>query len=225
MTYCRRLDFMSSSERARFLETEAQYNEAVARGDDDAYDIMKSLPRYSRESVNRMNDCIIDNCNSVAREGDTIVFQGDIIFGEYARLRELRRRIVCRDLRMIWGNHDKRLRKLWEADKTVFYDLFSSCKDVDTIRYNNQKIWVSHYAHAVWDQSHRGVWHCYGHSHANFEHWREEHMPHAKMIDVGIDYRARLGHGYSLWSVDDLRERFENLDGQSVDHHRPGDGK
>lgn len=220
MTYCRRIEFMSRQERELFLETEARYFEARDAGDPNAYDMMKGL-RYSRETVNRMNDAIIDECNAKAGPGDTIAFLGDIIFGDYSRLRELRSRIRCRDLRMIWGNHDKRLRELWERDNSVFSGVFSQCCDVTTLRFNNQKIWVSHFAHAVWDQSHRGVWHCYGHSHSNFEHWREEHMPNAKMVDVGIDNRAKMGHGYTLWSFDDLREWMNARDGESVDHHKP----
>jgi calcineurin-like phosphoesterase family protein len=205
LTYCRRLEFMSQGERDRFFEVEEKYKEATARQEPDSYRIMKSLT-YSRESVDRMNDAIIENCNAKVGVGDIIVFVGDIIFGDYYRLKELRSRIKCRDFRMIWGNHDKRLKKLWEKDKSVFYDIFSQCRDVTMINYNNQKIWVSHFAHAVWDQLHYGVWHCYGHSHSNFASWREEHMPKAKMVDVGIDYRAKLGKGYTLWSFDDLKQ-------------------
>ncbi len=54
-------------------------------------------------------------------------------------------------------------------------------------RARTRRVFLSHYGHVVWHHSHRGVYHLYGHSHGNLEAWRDEHMPSALALDVGVD--------------------------------------
>ena len=246
LTYCRRLEFMNEGERQNFLQMEQLYQQGEVE-----YDAVRSL-RYSRETVDRMNSSIIDNTNAVVGENDDLWIAGDIIFGSVWRLKHLLDRIVCRNIHIVWGNHDKDMRHLmrpdrfhkdllekvlggevsqesaleqWQrheketTDRRFLELLIRSFHDTVTIRWEGQKILITHTAHAVWDKSHRGVWHCYGHSHGNFEHWREEHLPNAKMVDIGIDYRARLGYGYTPWSFEELKGFMDGQSGQAVDHH------
>lgn len=44
------------------------------------------------------------------------------------------------------------------------------------------RIWLSHYAHRVWPQSHYGSFHLYGHSHGNLPDDER-----SLSFDVGID--------------------------------------
>lgn len=87
------------------------------------------------------------------------------------------------------------------------------------VNVNGQSITMNHYAQAVWDKNAHGAWHLYGHSHGNFETWREEHLAEAKLLDVGVDYRAKLGKGYTPWSFDDIRRFMDSRNGEAVDHH------
>jgi len=244
LTYCRRLEFMNEGEKENFLQTERLYQQGEVE-----YDAMRSL-RYSHETVDRMNSAIIDGVNEAVGENDDLWIGGDIIFGSIHRLKDLLDRIVCRNIHIVWGNHDKNLRYAmrpdkfhrsllervlsgqisqefaldeWEtyetehADQRLLEEMFKSFQDTAMVRWEGQKIFITHTAHAVWDGSHRGIWHCYGHSHGHFEYWREEHLSNAKMLDVGIDYRAQLGFGYTPWSFEELKKVMDGHDGQAVD--------
>lgn len=230
-TYCGRIDFMNEVEKRNFLDAEKRIAELLSqlnRCDIDrvrrslqddleaARKAMRNL-RYSWETIEFMNSTIIDNCNAVADIDDHIIMLGDVIFGEIDQLRRLRARINCRNIYLFFGNHDKDIRYYWERGE--LRDVFKTCRDVDTINVNGQKIWASHYAHLTWNGSHHGVWHTYGHSHSTLEQWRDNNLPHAKMVDVGIDYRAKLRKGYTPWKIDELRKYMDSKDGQVVDHH------
>ena len=241
LTYCRRLEFMNEEEKQNFLQTEALWKSGEVE-----YQAMRSL-QYSRETVDRMNNSIIDNTNAVVGKCDDLWIVGDIHFGSIGKLKHLLDRVVCRNIHIVWGNHDKNLRSLmysdrfcrnllesflggdvsqeavrerWEkyeieqTDRRILEGMFRSFHDTAMIRWKGQKIFVSHTAHAVWDKSNRGVWHCYGHSHGNFESWREQHMPNAKMVDVGIDNRAQLGYGYTPWTFEELKKFMDGRSGK-----------
>jgi calcineurin-like phosphoesterase family protein len=176
----------------------------------------------------------------------------------------LRKQIVCRHINLVFGNHDKNIKK-WHryyrisqstrtpeivfklrqilddlangavtperarqlANKIEVYNplegIFDFIYDYAKVNIDGQEMFLNHFAQAVWDKSSHGVWHLYGHSHANFEPWRETHLNRAKMIDVGIDYRFQLGYGYTPWTVPELSAWMREREGQSVDHHH-GDG-
>ena len=226
LTYCGRTEFMTPVEQERYLEAKdkvVKVEKLVNTGERSWQDlkVVKEAMRkllYCRETVDRMDTFIIDDVNSKAQQGDEIWHHGDVgFFGSVERFLKLRNRIVCRNIHLIWGNHDKDIRH-W-AKNGLINGAFKSYHDIAVIRWQGQKIVGCHTAFLAWEGSGRGVWHTYGHSHANLESWREEHLPRAKMVDVGVDYRAKLGKGYTMWSYMELQKYMESKEGQAVDHH------
>jgi calcineurin-like phosphoesterase family protein len=239
LKFCGRLEFMSKSEAKEWKKLEDEYGSNSRE--------LKGI-KISRESVERMNDGIIDKINEKVKEKDTLWFLGDIGMINLNRARQLRYRINCRNINMVWGNHDKTLRRIHKLREKIgnstdevsipqewidhiknhgkipqspLFEIFSNVYDQVTVTCNSQKITLNHYARAVWNSSHHGVWSLYGHSHSNFEPWREKHLPSAKTLDVGIDNRHKLGYpSYSPWSMEELSDFMNNKIGQSVDHHK-----
>lgn len=211
-TYCRRLEFMNEGEQKNLSEVEAQEGK-IEPG--EYRELLRQL-RYSKETIDRMNSAIIDNCNATAGPDDVIFIVGDVIFGEINQLRQFRQRIICRHINLIFGNHDKEIKRLWRIGE--LRDVFDSAQDVARINVDGQGVWLSHYAHVTWDKAHHGIWHCYGHSHGTLEKWREKNMPNARAIDVGIDYRAALGKGYTLWTFPELKRYMDSKNGKPVDY-------
>ena len=41
----------------------------------------------------------------------------------------------------------------------------------------------------------------HGHCHNNMDNWKNEHMPKAKILDVGVD-----GHNFKPWSFEEIKE-------------------
>lgn len=123
-----------------------------------------------------MNDCLIKNFNSIVKPCDTTYILGDFTMKcSYENLSFLMNRLNGAK-HCILGNHDS---------KKHFMQMLSEgiIKSVDQaigISINGQYIWMSHYAHRVWNQSHHGAWHIYGHSHGSLP-------PIGLSWDVGVD--------------------------------------
>ncbi len=164
-------------------------------------------------AVNRMDALLIDNINSIVGPRDRLWVLGDFCVGQRQPAQaasQYLNRLVCKDVHLVWGNHDRR----------SIAGLFASTQDLVRIRVDGQKIVLCHYAMAVWEGSHRGTWQLYGHSHANAESWLDEHMPGRRSIDVGVDNANRLLGQYRPWSFEEIRSFLEDKTGCSIDHHQ-----
>jgi calcineurin-like phosphoesterase family protein len=120
---------------------------------------MKEL-KISRETTDRMTDSIIENTNAVVGENDSLVLLGDFCWTPVNNRREIAReylkRINCRNVFLIWGNHD---------DRRALSGLFNACYDQYIFTVDGQKIFTSHYPCRSWDRSTHGSWMLYGHVH------------------------------------------------------------
>jgi calcineurin-like phosphoesterase family protein len=64
-------------------------------------------------------------------------------------------------INLIRGNHDDKV--AWRHR-----DLFDEAHEARYLRINKDvRVYLSHYAHRVWRNSHRGAFHLYGHSHGS----------------------------------------------------------
>jgi calcineurin-like phosphoesterase family protein len=81
-------------------------------------DIVRPLTTWQREiedldfdcrqfnSLEEMNDQIVNRLNEKVSEEHLLIIVGDIAFGGIQRLYELRGRINCRNVYIVQGNHD-----------------------------------------------------------------------------------------------------------------------
>lgn len=175
-----------------------------------------SFWKMTREAIDMMNDTIINNINSIVGENDILWHMGDFAFApkdSYARTCEnYRRRIKCKNMNIIWGNHD---------EPHLIHHLFKETHKLHDIYVPNERfrIVLCHYAMAVWEGSHRGNWQLYGHSHMSAEPWLNKVMPGRRSVDVGVDNANLLFGSYSPISLDELQKLFSKRDGFSIDHH------
>jgi len=79
---------------------------------------------------------------------------------------------------------------------------------------------LTHCAHAVWEGSHQGSWHLYGHSHATAEKALNDFMPGRRSIDVGVDNAFIVFGEYRPIAFDEINEIFQQLPGNSIDKGR-----
>lgn len=193
-----------------------------------------------KASVARMDDGLIARINEVVPVDATLWIVGDFaITGSKADARRYREAIRCRDLRIVWGNHDKRhhlmpvFQHQYEAvmvhvtpHGTLTEPEIQASKELRRAahkrdwRRSSTRIFLNHYPQAVWHHAHRGVFHLYGHSHGNFEPWRAEHMPHALAMDVGIDcWEYRPLPFSEIERI--LGDKRDTSPPHVIDHHRP----
>ena len=136
---------------------------------------------------------MFDNINEVVGVNDTLYILGDFCFKGKKPI-EYRSRIVCQDIHLILGNHDRR------SDYKDDLQGFSSVQDVKEIIHCNQRIYLSHYPHRSWPASHKGSWMCYGHVHSKLDN--EDRISKKLTIDVGVDncinYNKPFGQPFSF---------------------------
>lgn len=138
------------------------------------------------ESVEEMDQTILERLNSVVKANDTLYFLGDFCIGPRIRARELRQKIHCKKIFAVPGNHDRDTRKLTEQ--------FSWLGDLAQVSISGQGIILCHYAMRVWNHSSHGSWHLYGHSHGKLED-----LNTSLSMDVGVDT-----HDFWPWHFDDV---------------------
>lgn len=71
-----------------------------------------------------------------------------------------------------------------------------------------------HYSMRVWNGSHKGFIHLYGHSHSSLEH-----APWGKSMDVGVDNAYRLFGEYRPFSLKEVVEMMSKREIEFIDHH------
>lgn len=174
--------------------------------------------RISHESVDLMNKEMTDQINAIVGEDDILWHLGDFSMysesdkGYYSRCRGYRDKIKCKNVNIIWGNHD-------EASK--IHSLFDQSYDLRSIRvpgYHSSFV-LCHYALAVFNKSHKGAIHLYGHSHSHAESWLSNAMPNRRSMDVGVDNAAKIIGAYRPFSLEEILGMLESKSGFSIDHH------
>lgn len=142
------------------------------------------------ESIEEMDEIIINNLKSRVEPKDTLYFLGDLTFNKKLA-QEFFEQFKSIYIHFIIGNHDysKVIKIAKEYCESVSY-----LKD---IRIHHQSITLCHYAMRVWNKSHFNAWQLYGHSHGRL-------APLGKQYDVGID-----NNNFYPLSFDELVEIME----------------
>jgi calcineurin-like phosphoesterase family protein len=138
-------------------------------------------------TVEEMDQGILERLNVSVRPNDVLFFLGDFCMGSHSRVLAYRRRIHCKKIFAVPGNHDKQARKLEE---------FSWLDNLAEVSIHGHPIVLCHYALRVWNWSNRGSWHLYGHSHG-----RLPEVPNSLSMDVGVDT-----HDFHPWHFDEIKE-------------------
>jgi len=197
--YCNRIDFLSKEEKKWYEKGMPMRN----RDNPDGW-------RPSDETVANMDTTIINLINKHVEEKDTLWHLGDFCFpSSRKKAQEFRNKIKCKTVNFIWGNHDQ---------KTI-QSAFNNNYERYRLKYEDHQIILSHYAQAVWQNSHHGAWMLYGHSHSTAEEWLDRVMPGRKSIDVGIDNAKIVLGEYRPFSFEELKNIFKQREGCSIDHH------
>ena len=154
------------------------------------------------KSLNHMNDTIVNNINRRVGEDDILFHLGDWSFGGFEKIQEFRDRIICKNIHLVFGNHDKHILN----NKSDIQRLFSSIShyiDLDVRRPSKKgkgsidrfRFILMHYPIASWDSMNDGVMHLHGHVHLP----KHQRIGNGRSLDVGID-----GNGLEPISLDEV---------------------
>lgn len=162
----------------------------------------KNIIRYSNRpfsSIDDMNQALLDNINAAVAVNDELYHLGDFCFG--VRASYFRNAIKCKNVHIIWGNHDKDTRRQ--------HRLFTTSAELKEIKYDGRGIVLCHYAMRVWNKSHHGQFHLYGHSHGSLPD-----DPNSLSFDCGVDC-----HNYMPISFPQVKAIMDKKTFKPIDHH------
>lgn len=159
-------------------------------------------------SLEDMNESLIYNWNKQVSNRDVVWHLGDFSFQKLPELKATLRRLNGQ-INLILGNHDDLILK--NKEELLKENFFHSIQAYKKLKYEGQKIILLHYGMRVWDGSHHGSWHAFGHSHNSLP-------PHGKSCDVGVDSTI-ITNEYRPISFDELKIFMDSRETSIVDHH------
>ena len=155
-----------------------------------------------------MDQVILDRINETVGTDDTLYILGDFTF-RGGKPADYLSRIVCQDVHLVMGNHDKRSDYIDNMSAARIDVGFTSVQEVKEVIYCNQRIFLSHYCHKVWPASHKGSYHLWGHSHGKLD--EEERKTNRKSLDVGVDNTVNYNKPFGEpWSFKEIQRLFNN---------------
>jgi len=149
------------------------------------HNIVKMMARINTDgqrfaTSEEHDDCVIKAINDTVGAEDELFILGD--FADKTP-EAFRKRIHCRKVRLIIGNHD---------DSKTASQVFQGVQALQTVTVKGGggktlKVVCCHYPMSFWDGSHKGYGHLYGHVHGQREGFLDEMFPCRKSMDIGID--------------------------------------
>lgn len=146
-------------------------------------------------SIEEHDAVIQDNINRVVGKTDTLVIIGDVSFLNVKGTLDWLGGITCRNIHVVFGNHDSTTRKLAKRFPKTFVRA-SDCAEFNTKVGDTQWIfYCSHCAHRAWPKCRYGSINLFGDAHGT--------MPDngSRSMDVGVDT-----HLFVPWSETDIIE-------------------
>jgi len=145
--------------------------------------------KVSKQTVARHDTALIDAINQDVAPGDTLWVLGDYCWGGLEEAQAYRSRIACKQVNLVWGNHDNR----------SVAPAFNKTIEQGMVKASGQRIWLNHYPMRSWDGRFHGAWQLYGHVHGRFDA-ADAADPTLLTRDVGVD-----ACGYRPISMDQLQ--------------------
>jgi len=171
------------------------------------------------DTLEEHDEVLISNFNNLIKENDEVWHLGDWSFGGHEQIKIFRDRLKCKNINLIFGNHDQHI----EPIDSPYRKLFNSVQYVKEFylkidctlsnKYGKLGIFLSHYSHQVWNGSHHGNIHLFGHSHGSLKGI-------GRSIDVGVDT-----NNLYPYHLDEVLFFLKDIPVNFVDHHNSTEEK
>lgn len=150
------------------------------------------------QSVEQMDNKLIADWNKVVGKNDIVYVLGDFTMLRMTSYQEVLDIIdqLNGTIHLVYGNHDHR--QMWEAIAKLRPQRVVLEGDRIEIKVEGQDIALCHYAHQVWNRSHHGAFHLFGHSHNNLPGL-------GKSMDVGVDAKYSTHYNWAPFSFAEVK--------------------
>lgn len=174
------------------------------------------------DTTQEMSSHIVDQINKYVGQDDILIHLGDWSFGGINNIWNFRNRIICKNIHLILGNHDKSILndrtlpncfytnsgyfstiELENLSKNEAYcsvgaqEIFTSVQNYLEIQIDNTLICNLHYPMQEWNDRFKRSYHLFGHVHGRIPHGNGR-------LDVGMDYAFKVLGEYKPFSWKDI---------------------
>ena len=171
------------------------------------------------QTLEKMNARIVDNINTSVGQDDILIHLGDWSFGGFESVEEFRSRIICKNVYLIYGNHDHHIINNREDCQSLFVatehyatlDLYLEIKKGQEVHHS---FTLCHFPICSWHDMNKGRFHLFGHIHLP----EDKKIMGGRSMDVGMD-----GNNLDPYEIRDV---IRMLSGRAVqknilpiDHH------
>lgn len=170
------------------------------------------------DKVEDMSNHIVYKINQYIKENDIFFFLGDWSFSGIENIWNLRKRINCKNIYFVIGNHDrfiKQNRKLpncslkngivvdyiKDNQHAKAHDLFKIVENDLNINIDGNEFYLTHYPKYPWKGIGNDVYHLHAHSHAKSDNYKNR-------LDVGLDNAFKLFSEYKPFKYEEIIEIF-----------------
>lgn len=139
-------------------------------------------------SLEDMNQTLVNNINDVVNENDYLFHLGDFSFGGFDSISEFRNQINCKNVILILGNHDHHIQRNKHNVQKLFLNVYNYL-ELDLRIPNSDKTVTKHnfilfhYPINSWPNLSIGYTHLHGHVHLP----KDKRLGQGKSLDVGVD--------------------------------------
>jgi len=173
-----------------------------------------SIPEsQTRDFINldKMNASIVNNINEVVGQDDVLIHLGDWSFGGFEQIEELRNRIICKEIHLIFGNHDHHIVNNRENCQRYF----ASSQWFLQASYMGETLELMHYPIASWNGLRKGRIHLHGHCHLP----NHKKFGNGRRMDVGMDGNPDFAPYELKRLINDMKKREVGSELGADDHH------
>jgi calcineurin-like phosphoesterase family protein len=108
-----KFDKILTSGKVFFVSDTHYSHKNICRGVTDWRTQDGEVPVHSTRDFNTielMNNALVDNINSVVGQDDTLIHLGDFSFGGFENIGNFLDRLVCKNIHLVLGNHDTHIK-------------------------------------------------------------------------------------------------------------------
>jgi len=203
-----------------FFTSDTHYNHKnICRGVTSWRKLDGSIPvEQTRDykSLEQMNSTIVNNINETVGQDDILIHLGDWSFGGFESIKEFRDRIICKNIYLLYGNHDHHI----ENNRQDIQDIFTDTSQYQMLTVYNHKgenkleFVLMHYPLSSWHDMNKGRFHLFGHVHLS----ANKKMMDGRSMDVGMD-----GNNLTPYNMTEIVKKLSGRPVQAnrlpSDHH------
>lgn len=154
-------------------------------------------------SMDAMVRDMVANINARVALNDELYILGDYSYKmSVADAYDLRKRILCKKVHLVPGNHDK------DWTQPAVAGAFIVEPPICVLKVDGLKLVLSHFPMADWQSMSHGSWHLHGHIHGSRDGYNLMNLKQGLLrYDVGVDANA-----YTPVSLDELRDWFAEVE-------------